>query len=87
MHKYLVERNQIGKKAREEKPGIDNLTETERKVLSMVASNLSSKQIADELYVSKRTVQTHRYNICMKLNLKGNNALLLFALKNMHLFN
>ena len=46
-----------------------------------IAENKTSRQIAGELYVSYRTVQTHRANICAKLGLKGHNRLLQFALE------
>ncbi|MEW6061496.1 MAG: LuxR C-terminal-related transcriptional regulator, partial [Bacteroidota bacterium] len=46
--------------------------------------NKSSKEIADTLFISLRTVETHRNNICQKLNLRGVNALLKFALENKH---
>lgn len=62
--------------------GIQSLTQTERRILKLIAEYKTSKQIADELFVSHRTVQTHRTNICQKLNLEGNHALMKFALAN-----
>lgn len=56
------------------------LTTSEHRVLKLVAESKSNKQIADELFVSIRTVEHHRSNICSKLNLEGKNALLTFAL-------
>ncbi|HRI46087.1 MAG TPA: LuxR C-terminal-related transcriptional regulator [Ignavibacteriaceae bacterium] len=61
---------------------ISNLTLTEKKILKLVASNKTSKEIAEELFVSYRTIENHRSNICKKLNLSGGNALLRFALEN-----
>lgn len=60
----------------------DSLTSSERRVLKLVAEAKSNKQIADELFISIRTVENHRSNICAKLNLEGKNALLTFALTN-----
>ena len=40
----------------------------------------TSKEIADELGVSHRTIETHRTNICQKLELKGSHSLMKFAL-------
>jgi DNA-binding NarL/FixJ family response regulator len=61
--------------------GLDSLTPTELRVLSLVADNRTSKEIAKQLFVSPRTVDTHRNNICGKLELRGSRGLLLFALE------
>jgi DNA-binding NarL/FixJ family response regulator len=61
--------------------GISKLTMTENKILRMIADNLTSKEIADELFLSVHTVETHRSNICQKLHLRGTNALLHFVLE------
>jgi len=63
-------------------PSIDNLTITEIRVLKLLSDNKTSKEIADELNISYRTVQNHRGNICEKLGLKGANRLLQFAIEN-----
>ena len=60
--------------------GITDLTPTERRILRLIAAYQTSKEIADELGVSFRTVNTHRANICQKLGIHGNHALMKFAL-------
>ncbi len=65
--------------------GISRLTSTERKILKMISNNMTTKEIANELFISIRTVETHRTNICNKLDLHGTNALLRFALSNQDL--
>jgi DNA-binding NarL/FixJ family response regulator len=62
-------------------PGLDTLTPTERRILSMVADGHSSKSIAAVLFIHFRTVENHRNNICQKLALSGPNALFKFALQ------
>lgn len=57
-----------------------NLTPTERRVLTLIADYKTSREIGEALHVSYRTVQTHRTNICTKLELRGNHALMKFAL-------
>ena len=79
---YLVNRNVKKKELIKEKPSIEDLTETERKILRLIAENKTSKEIAKQLFISYRTVQNHRNNICNKLGLKGYNKLLQFALQN-----
>lgn len=44
------------------------LTRKENIVLAMVAAGLRSREIAQKLNVSKRTIETHRYNIMNKMN-------------------
>ncbi len=62
-----------------DRPGLDMLTPAERRVLRMVADQKTSKEIADLLFVSVRTVEHHRAHICEKLDLRGSNALVKFA--------
>jgi two-component system, NarL family, response regulator DegU len=61
---------------------IDVLTKTEILVLRAIANHRTSREIADEMYVSLKTVENHRNNISRKLNLQGSNSLLKFALNN-----
>jgi DNA-binding NarL/FixJ family response regulator len=60
--------------------GLATLTEGERRVLKLIAQYKTSQAIADELFISVRTVDRHRANIATKLDLKGAHALLQFAL-------
>jgi DNA-binding CsgD family transcriptional regulator len=57
-----------------------HLTPMERRVLMLIAGYKTSREIGEALHVSYRTVQTHRTNICTKLELRGNHALMKFAL-------
>jgi DNA-binding NarL/FixJ family response regulator len=59
---------------------LDQLTPTERRILTLIADYRTSREIGEVLHVSYRTVQTHRTNICTKLELRGNHALMKFAL-------
>jgi DNA-binding NarL/FixJ family response regulator len=79
---YLLNRTQRSTNLTREKPGIQQLTPTERRILKLLAENKTSREIAAELFVSHRTIENHRANICQKLGLSGNNALLKFALEN-----
>ena len=63
--------------------GLTTLTEAERRVLKLVAQYKTSHEIADELFISTRTVDRHRANIASKLDLKGAHALLQFALEHL----
>ncbi len=61
-------------------PSINDLTASERRILRLIAEAKSNKEIAETLFISVRTVEHHRSNICAKLGLTGKNALLTFAL-------
>jgi DNA-binding NarL/FixJ family response regulator len=60
---------------------IADLSPAELRVLALIAEYKTSKDIAEELCISRRTVETHRTNICQKLGLHGNHALMKFALE------
>jgi len=79
---YLVSYKSRNDDLAQANPSLSDLTETERKILNLISENKTSKEIAAELFISARTVQNHRYNICAKLNLHGSNKLLQFALEN-----
>ncbi|HEX6279985.1 MAG TPA: response regulator transcription factor [Pyrinomonadaceae bacterium] len=74
---YLFKRVSGGQEAE----GLDSLTPTERTVLKKVAEYKTSREIADELNVSVRTIENHRANISSKVGLQGSHALMKFALK------
>lgn len=63
-------------------PGVNVLTSAERKILKLISENKTSGDIAGQLFLSVRTVENHRMNICKKLNLHGSNGLLKFAIEN-----
>ena len=63
-----------------ETSAINVLTVAERHVLLLVSESMTNKEIAEKMFISVRTVEHHRSNICAKLDLTGKNALLTFAL-------
>jgi len=77
----LIRRDRQTRQLQQKQPGLAQLTPTERRVLKLVAANHTSKEIAARLFVSPRTVETHRSHICEKLALHGNHTLLQFALE------
>ncbi len=58
---------------------LKRLTKGHLRILKRVSQNLDSVCIAHELYLSVKTVQNHRYNMTRKMELKGQNSLLGFA--------
>jgi DNA-binding NarL/FixJ family response regulator len=78
---FLMRRAQRASALRQDQPALDQLTPAERRILKRIAQGKTSKEIAEELAISYRTVENHRANICAKLGLSGTNALLRFALE------
>lgn len=58
------------------------LTRREKEVLNLIADGLTNIEIADKLFVSASTVDSHRKNLIAKLNVKNTAALVRFALEN-----
>jgi len=78
---YLLRRmDRIGLLAKQT-PGLNDLTTTEKRVLKLIASYKTSKEIAEELHIHYRTVDNHRTNIAAKLGLQGSHSLLKFAVE------
>jgi DNA-binding NarL/FixJ family response regulator len=60
---------------------IIRITKREREILKMIADGQTSQVIAKKLYISPRTVDTHRANLMQKLNAKNSAALVRFAVE------
>ena len=80
MSALLLNRRRRAQKLESEKPELDLLTPTERRILKLIAEDKTSREIGTELFISHRTVHAHRAHILQKLNLSGNLALVKFAL-------
>ena len=78
----LLRRRERNEALRCEKPELDSLTPSERRILRLIAGDKTSKEIADELGCAVRTVETHRQNMSAKLKLSGSHSLLKFAYDN-----
>ena len=59
-----------------------NITTREAEILRLIADGLTSQEIANKLYISVRTVDTHRANLMQKLKVKNTAALVRFAIEN-----
>jgi DNA-binding NarL/FixJ family response regulator len=77
----LLDRRDRTKALRDSRPAFDDLTPAERRILGMIAAGKATKEIAAELSIHPRTVESHRASICQKLELIGTNSLLRFALE------
>ncbi len=62
------------------------LTKRQIEILKLVARGKTNQEIADQLFIGKTTVETHRKNMIRKLNLKGSGELLRYALESKYNF-
>lgn len=79
--RYLINRSSRSAMLSQKTPRLTDLTPTELRVLKLIAENKTSKEIAAQLFISYRTVENHRTNICQKLGIHGSNSLMKFALE------
>jgi len=77
---FLINRGQRASGLAEKEPTLNDLTPAERSVLKLIAEDKTSREIAEQLFISLRTVEKHRENICQKLQLHGSHSLYKFAL-------
>jgi DNA-binding NarL/FixJ family response regulator len=63
-------------------PALDPLSERERDVVHLLALGHTNQEIAEKLFISVRTVDTHRAHIMRKLQLETRAELVMFALAN-----
>lgn len=79
--RYLINRASRSATLSEKTPSLKDLTPSELRVLKLISEHQTSKEIAAQLFISYRTVENHRTNICQKLGIHGSNALIKFALE------
>jgi two-component system response regulator NreC len=77
MNEYLVRIKEGGEGA----GPYESLSEREKEILSWIAKGYSNKEIADNLIISVKTVESHKSNLMEKLGLRTRPELLKFAFK------
>ena len=65
-----------------ELPRGETLSDREGEILPLICEGFSNQQIADRLFISKRTVDKHRANILSKTGCKNTASLVVYAVKN-----
>lgn len=58
------------------------ITNREKDVLQLICDGLRSKEIAEKLFISANTVETHRRNMMLKFNINKSSVLVKFAIEN-----
>jgi DNA-binding NarL/FixJ family response regulator len=79
INKYIT---RIKSEDKVQKPEIENLSSRQIEILKLWGENFSNKEIADKLFISLRTVETHKNHIMQKLNLKTTVDMVKFAIRN-----
>jgi DNA-binding NarL/FixJ family response regulator len=69
-------------KHREQESKSANLSKREKEILIKICEGFSNQEIAEALFISKRTVDKHRANLLGKTNSKNTASLILFAIRN-----
>lgn len=83
---YFQKFKEADKKKERIRELLDTLTQAELKTLKLVSQNRSSKEIAELLFVSVKTIENYRSRICKKLELDPrNNSLILWVSENREL--
>lgn len=62
-------------------PELPRLTDREKEILKLIAQEFSTKQIAEKLFISEETVNTHRRNIMSKTSAKNMAGMVKYALQ------
>ncbi|HRW27615.1 MAG TPA: response regulator transcription factor, partial [Bacteroidales bacterium] len=69
-------------KNREQEEKSSSLSRREKEILLKICEGLSNQEIADTLFISKRTVDKHRANLLAKTGSKNTASLILYAIRN-----
>jgi DNA-binding NarL/FixJ family response regulator len=72
---------QIARLLRQKKEKTESLSRRELEILKLIAAEHTNEEIATRLFISKRTVDTHRQNLMKKLNVKNTAGLVKFAME------
>ena len=79
MGERLVAKAARGRNVASEEDPVDGLTERELEVFRMLGAGVSTREIADKLKLSMKTVDAHRRHMREKLNLRSTNELIRYA--------
>jgi DNA-binding NarL/FixJ family response regulator len=63
--------------------GLNTLTPAERRIQRLISQYKTTKEIAEALFISARTVESHRGSITQKLGLRGSHSLMRYALEHL----
>lgn len=68
-------------KAEKKEDSLSLLTEREVEILKMIAEEMTNQEVADKLFISPKTVETHRKNLMKKIGVNNTLGIYKFAVK------
>ena len=74
--------NEFNLKLNQKSFSITELSTREKEILKLISQELTAQEIADKLFISMNTVNTHRRNLLSKLNMKNTAGLVKYAVEN-----
>ncbi len=77
---YYVKQKEVGEEDAGEPEGLGKLSGREREVLQLIAEGHANRDIAEQLFISPKTVEAHRSNIQRKLKISGTAGLTKYAI-------
>ena len=77
---FIIPHNQMMDRSSSDSNIFQVLTKREQEILELIAQDITNREIAEELVISIRTVETHRANLMRKLGLNSKTDLILLAL-------
>jgi len=78
----LIKESFLSNNFRDEAKSYNEITKREHEILQLIVDGHTSKEIAEKLYISPRTVDTHRANLMQKLELNNIAELVRYAIEN-----
>ena len=78
----LAMQEEINRSKRRKIQGINQFTIREKQVMNLICKGFLTKEIAEQLCISNRTVEGHRYNLLDKTGVRNAVGLVIYALKN-----
>lgn len=76
---FKFNENPLGRLTKIKYDKIEKLSPRETEILKLIACEYTNEQIANKLFISKRTVDTHRQNLLKKLDVKNTAGLMQYA--------
>lgn len=82
LHGVVLDMQNIEKQLTKEKKELLNFTKQELSLISYLCQGLTNKELADKLYVSVKTIESHKTKLMHKTKTKNNAGLIIWAIKN-----
>lgn len=77
-----IKKQQPGQSPNTSSASVISLTPREQEILSLICKEMTTVEIAEKLFISKRTVEGHRQNLLDKTGVRNTAGLVIYALKN-----